>query len=80
MHKKSKGIWLYIKHKSFGFDIKIIVYLWRSLTKVHLHGENGKRIYTYRKALLDALSLTGRNLAVLKRLSNIKATMTSMGM
>ena len=32
------------------------------------------------KALLDALSLTCRNLAVPKLLSNIKATMTSMGM
>jgi len=33
-----------------------------------------------RKALLDALSLTCRNLTVPKLLSNIKATMTSMGM
>ena len=32
------------------------------------------------KALLDALCLTCRNLAVPKLLSNIKATMTSMDM
>jgi len=32
------------------------------------------------KALLDALNLTLRNLAVPKQLSNIKATMTPMGM
>ena len=32
------------------------------------------------KALLDALCLTHRNLAVLKQLSNIKATMAPMGM